>query len=82
MLHRYAHVEIDIEEEKAKKIPYEIRKVQTSYNNTEAIFKDSLDGHEQCVESSAHEFHQTEELLDLSGCLRGKEFFSKLDVAD
>ena len=31
-----------------KKIPHEVKNLQTSYNNAEAICKDSLDDHEKC----------------------------------
>ena len=41
-------VEIDIEKEKVKKIPCEVKNLQTSYNDAETvIIKDSLDDHEQ-----------------------------------
>ena len=70
------HVEIDmLRKKKRKRSHMKLGKCKLHTNDAEAVFKDSLNGHEQYVESSAHKFHQIEEVLDLSGCLRGKEFF-------
>ena len=46
-LKQYELSKLKNEEDRVKKIPREVKNLQTSYNDAEAIFKDSLDDHEQ-----------------------------------